>query len=128
MSASPRYSEITEIAGAHSHKNTNVRHIVQEELRLLNKNKIVNKSNNKKDARAMIDQPDFKRGLDNYFEEIDNKNRVCRCITFWSMVTFGLVATFVSLKKFHPIQKCGYRLGTIHLWIIFLNLLLYFEP
>ena len=93
----PRYSEITEIAGSHHKNSTNVRHIVQEELYLLCKKNDVNNANATKKARNMVDTEEFRRGLDNYFEEIDNKNRVCRCITFWSMVIFGVVTTFTII-------------------------------
>lgn len=89
-----RYSEITEMAGSH-HAKTNVRSIVTEMLENQKRKNKVDNTNASQEAKNMIETEAFKRGLDKYFAAIDEKNSSCRCITFWSMLTFGVVATFI---------------------------------
>ena len=42
-------------------------------------------------------EPGLSVALDQYFDEIDKRNRVCRTITFWSMLVFGVVTTVVII-------------------------------
>ena len=51
----------------------------------------------RKDNEAELREPGLSVALDNYFDEIDQRNRVCRTITFWSMLVFGVVTTVVII-------------------------------
>ena len=44
----------------------------------------------RRDNEAELREPGLSVALDNYFDEIDAQNRVCRTITFWSMLIFAL--------------------------------------
>ena len=51
----------------------------------------------RRDNEAELREPGLSVALDNYFDEIDAQNRVCRAITFWSMLVFGVVTTVVII-------------------------------
>ena len=89
------FSELTKRSTAYDTPSTNVRSIVKQEIdKAQAKNSLDNAD---KANKSIVDTPEFKTGLDNYFEEIDKSNQTCRCITFWSMLTFGVLTTFIII-------------------------------
>jgi hypothetical protein len=90
------FNDLTKRSQSYKDVKTNTRAIIKQEIALANKKRALENKNAAKNA-SIVDKPEFKKALDKYFEEIDESNRVCRCITFWSMLTFGVIITFVII-------------------------------